>query len=57
MHGAIADAGQIRLELIWTTEGRPEGQDTGRRRERAALERLAWAMYPAIQSSRGCGCF
>jgi hypothetical protein len=35
MHGAIAEAGQIRKERIWTTEGRPEGRDT-------------WK-YPAIQ--------
>ena len=28
MHGAITEAGQIRLERIWTTAGRPEGWNT-----------------------------
>ena len=37
MHGAIAEAGVIRLERIRTIEGRPKGLDTG--------------MYPAIQFS------
>ncbi len=37
-----AKAGLIRLERIWTTEGRPEGKDT-------------W-MYPAIQSEAVSNC-
>ena len=42
MHGAIAEAGQIHQEWIWTTNGRPEGQDAG--------------MYPAIRSEMVCHC-
>ena len=30
MHGAITEAGQIRKERIWATEGRPVGRDTGK---------------------------